>query len=403
MCDQFQIQCRRCNDIFSFSKQTITCPACGHGWLDAVYPLEAGNHQNKYQPGATKDIGLWMFQNRLPVVDKKNIVSLGEGGTPLIRARKMGKLLGNEHIYLKDERQNPTGSFKDRQASVAISMMKEAGIKEAVVSSVGNVAIAYAAYAARAGIKLWVFVPEAIKSEKLREAAVYGAKIVNVAGTYDQTKKAAAEFAQKNDLFLDRGIKGIAAKEAMKTIAYELADQLGGKAPDWYLQSVSGGLGPVGVVKGFEELCAMGKANKVPKLGCIQVNGCAPMVQAFQKKRPFAYPITTPQTNILTLTTGDPGEAYEVLFEMMGQYGGEMTAVSDEEAYEALHCLARTEGISVEPATAVTFAGLAKLMKQGVIQPNETVVVNCSGHTMPVSEKILANHQPRSLETREQT
>lgn len=340
---------------------------------------------------------LWRYQQHLPIKNPANIVSLGEGGTPLLHAVRLGKELGHPHIYIKDERQNPTGSFKDRQATVAISMMREAGIREAVVSSVGNVAIAYAAYAARAGIALWVFVPEGTPAEKLRETAVYGAKIIVVPGTYDQTKQAAAQFAQENKLFLDHGIKGIAAKEAMKTIAFEIAQQLGQPAqpqvPDWYLQSVSGGLGPVGVMKGFAELKELGLTDKMPQLGCFQVKGCAPMVTAFHQKRPLADPVVNPQTNIITLTTGDPGEAYEVLFDLMAQYGGEMAAVTDEEAYQALHCLAQTEGISVEPATAVTFAGLSKLIQRGIIQPDETVVVNCSGHTMPVAERILFSQQ----------
>ncbi|MEJ2749437.1 MAG: pyridoxal-phosphate dependent enzyme, partial [Anaerolineae bacterium] len=316
---------------------------------------------------------------------------------------RLGRQLGHAHIYIKDERQNPTGSFKDRQASVAISMMKEAGVKEAIVSSVGNVAIAYAAYAARAGIKVWVFVPATTPDEKVRETAVYGANIIKIDGTYDETKQAAAKYAQKHNLFLDRGIKGIAAKEAMKTIAFELAEQLGDgpsgpwRTPDWYLQSVSGGLGPVGVMQGFQELNDLGLVDKMPKLGCIQADGCAPMVQAFHQKRPFAEPVTTPQTNILTLTTGAPGEAYEVLFELMQKHGGSMTSVSDEEAYQALHCLAQTEGISVEPATAVAFAGLTKFIKQGIIRPDETVVINCSGHTMPVSN-IALNHPHRRFE-----
>jgi threonine synthase len=345
-------------------------------------------------------MSLWRYRQRLPLRHDANIVSLGEGWTPLLHATRLGEQLGHPHIYIKDERQNPTGSFKDRQASLAISLMKEAGVQEAVVSSVGNVAIAYAAYAARAGIKLWVFVPSTTPEEKVRETAVYGTKIIRIPGTYDETKQAAAAYAQENNLFLDRGIKGIAAKEAMKTIAFELAEQLGDnrsgswQAPDWYLQSVSGGLGPVGVMKGFQELLDLGLVDKMPKLGCVQADGCAPMVKAFQQKRPLAHPVIDPQTNILTLTTGNPGEAYEVLFELMSQHGGDMISVSDEEAYQSLHCLAQTEGISVEPATAVTFAGLAKFINQGIIRPDETVVVNCSGHTMPVSAKILGAQSP---------
>ncbi len=302
MYHQIHIQCRKCNSIFPFIETIVSCPKCGHGWLDAVYPASDESWQEKQDAYriAAAPMNLWRYHHHLPLHDKANIVSLGEGGTPLIHAANLGKHLGHSHIYIKDERQNPTGSFKDRQATVAISMMKEAGIKEAVVSSVGNVAIAYAAYAARAGIKLWIFVPSATPEEKLRETAVYGAKIIKIAGTYDQTKQAAAKYAQENNLFLDRGIKGIAAKEAMKTIAFELAEQLGDlksgpwQAPDWYMQSVSGGLGPVGVVKGFQELHDRGLIDKMPKLGCFQMDGCAPMVNALREKRPFAQPHILP-------------------------------------------------------------------------------------------------------------
>lgn len=393
--NEIHIQCRQCKGLYPITETMIACPDCGHGWLDTVYPLSAEiKPQEQDLSLTTTSISLWRYRQRLPLRDDANIVSLGEGWTPLLHATRLGEQLGHPHLYIKDERQNPTGSFKDRQASLAISLMKEAGIKEAVVSSVGNVAIAYAAYAARAGIKLWVFVPATTPEEKVRETAVYGAKIIRIPGTYDETKQAAAAYAQENNLFLDRGIKGIAAKEAMKTIAFELAEQLSWQAPDWYLQSVSGGLGPVGVSKGFQDLLDLGLVDKMPKLGCVQVDGCAPMVQAFHQKRPLAHPVTDPQTNILTLTTGNPGEAYEVLFELMSQHGGDMVSVSDEEAYQSLRCLAQTEGISVEPATAVTFAGLAKFINQGIIRPDETVVVNCSGHTMPVSAKILDAQSP---------
>ncbi len=163
----------------------------------------------------------------LPIRDDEHIVSLGEGWTPLIRAHNLGLMLGHDNIYIKDERQGPTGSFKDRQASIAISAMKEAGIKEAVVASTGNVAIAYSAYGARAGIKMWVFVTSSVPADKMREVALYGSEVIKVAGTYDQCKQVAADFAANKGIFLDRGIKGIAAKEAMKTMSYEIAEQLG--------------------------------------------------------------------------------------------------------------------------------------------------------------------------------
>ncbi len=394
MTDKFHIQCRACKGIEPYRKLISACPRCGHGWLDTIYDLDGIAANTEQRPFTHNSTDLWRYRALLPIRNDDNIISLGEGWTPLIHAHNLGARLGHPNLYIKDERQGPTGSFKDRQATVAISLMKEEGITEAVVSSVGNVAIAYAAYAARAGIKLWVFVPDGVPAEKLRETAVYGATIIKVNGTYDQTKEAAAQFAHDHDLFLDRGIKGIAAKEAMKTIAFEIAEQLGDathpwQAPDWYLQSVSGGLGPVGLMQGFQELNKLGLINKMPQLGSFQTAGCAPMVEAFHKKQSVTDVIEHPATNIITLATGKPGLAYEALFDLTMQHGGTMASVTDEEAYQALHALAQTEGISVEPATAVTFAGLFKLIEQGVIKPDETVVINATGHTFPVSEQVM--------------
>ncbi|NDJ77424.1 MAG: pyridoxal-phosphate dependent enzyme, partial [Chloroflexi bacterium] len=229
-----------------------TCPRCGESILEARYDLEALRESNWAEQLVTRKPGVWRYHELLPVLNTRHITSLGEGGTPLLKAENLGVMLGLKNLYIKDERQGPTGSFKDRQASVAISVLREVGVTEAVVASTGNVAIAYAAYAARAGIKLWAFLTSQAPSEKMREAALYGAEVIKVTGTYDQTKAVAAKFAQSKNVFLDRGVKTIAAIESMKTMGYEIAEDLGWRAPDWFIQGVSGGMGPIGLVKGFE-------------------------------------------------------------------------------------------------------------------------------------------------------
>jgi threonine synthase len=277
--------------------------------------------------------------------------------------------------------------------------MREAGIQECVLASTGNAAAAYAAYCARADIKLWIFLTSLVMADKMREAALYGAEVVKVTGTYDQAKKVAADFAARRKIHFDKGAKAVPGKESMKTIAFEiateLARQLGDptedgfwRAPDWFIQAVSGGIGPLGVLKGFEELYQMGLIDRVPKIGTIQVSGCSPMVQAFAAGKSKADPVV-PETRITVLATGDPGMSYELLFKASQTYGGHMLDVTDEEAFAAMRLLAKTEGISVEPATAVAFAGLDKLVEQGIIKPDEIVVVNCSGHTFPVEKYIM--------------
>ncbi len=414
---RISIVCRHCRERYPYLRPLPSCPKCGEGWLDADYQLlhqepPAGeNWQSKLN---TNEATLWRYHELLPIQKRENIISLGEGWTPLIRAQNLGLMLGHPNIYIKDERQGPTGSFKDRQAAIAISVMKEAGIREAVVASTGNVAIAYSAYGARAGIKLWVFVTSSVPSEKMREVALYGSEVIKVAGTYDDAKHVAAEFAASKNLFLDRGIKGIAAKEAMKTMAFEIAEQLGNikagrpanclngnqfpwQAPDWYLQAVSGGMGPIGVVKGFAELQALGLVNNIPKLGCFQSGGCAPMANSFHKGLRIAENVDNPITDITTLATGVPGQAYEALLALIEEHGGTIDAIPDADAFDALKVVARMDGISVEPATAVTFAGLFKLIREGKIKPDETVVLNCSGHTFPVEKHIIGEHYSRDM------
>lgn len=424
------LQCRACCTHLPFNWLTAACPDCGGQWLDARYASVTEGEGRKTAVVSTavvstavsswtaalaaRGASLWRYRELLPICHDENIVSLGEGWTPLLRAHNLGLMLGHNHLYIKDERQGPTGSFKDRQAAIAISAMKEAGITEAVVASTGNVAIAYSAYCARAGVKLWVFLTSSVPSEKMREVALYGSEVIKVAGTYDEAKHIAAEFAASKKLFLDRGIKAVAAREAMKTVAFEVAEQLGSVmaggdpglphgnkhpwfAPDWYLQAVSGGLGPVGVMKGFAELQALGMVGRIPKIACFQSSGCAPMANSFHKQLPQAENVMNPITDITTLATGVPGEAYEVLCELIARHGGTIDAIPDADTFHALHALAKMDGISVEPATAVAFAGLFKLVREGVIRPDERVVINCSGHTFPVEKHVIGDQYARHM------
>ncbi|MGE5221974.1 MAG: pyridoxal-phosphate dependent enzyme, partial [Omnitrophica WOR_2 bacterium] len=328
--------------------------------------------------------------------------------------------LGCPNIYIKDERQGPTGSFKDRQAAVGVASLKEAGITEAVLASTGNVAIAYSAYAARAGIKLWAFLTSLVPPEKMREVAIYGTQVIKVTASYDVAKQVAAEFARQRGFYLERGTRTIASTESMKTLAFEICEQLTNligpppvyannqasdhqpvqkwRAPDWYIQSVSGGLGPLGAQKGFSELRKMGWIDNLPSIACIQAEGCSPMVQAWKQGKEVAEPVRSPRTHIATLATGDPGRTYTLLYQRMKEVGGGLfEMVSDEETYRMIHILAKLEGISVEPAAAVAFAGITKMVRAGQIKPGDIVVVNCTGHTMPIETEVLGDHWARSV------
>lgn len=400
------LECTYCHTITPLHAFKGECPACGEKIVEPRYDFGQFDVQRWLRELKERPANLWRYHEVLPLYDTRHIVSLHEGHTPLIKSEALAASLGLKHLYIKDERQGPTGSFKDRQATVAISALKEMGVEEVVVASTGNVAIAYAAYAARAGIKLWAFFPHLTPGDKMREAALYGAEIIGTTGTYDQTKELAAIFASSRGLFLDKGIKSVAATEGMKTMAYEIAEQLGNeleggrrwRSPDWFIQGVSGGLGPIGVGRGFYEMEAFGLVDKLPAFGMIQSTGCAPMVQAFRRGQRVATPIENSETIIVTLATGNPGRAYELLYDYVHENGGYFEDATDEEAFNAIRLLARYDGISVEPATGVTFAGLFKLVRQGVIKPDDVVVVNCSGHTMPVEKRLLGERWQKQVD-----
>jgi threonine synthase len=407
----FVVRCLDCDHATPFFPTSIHCPRCNGQWREVEYDYAALAKTLPLQlPGRPFD--LWRYRELLPIRNPNPNLSLGEGGSPLIQAVNLGMMLGTPNIFIKDERQGPTGSFKDRQASVTVAALKEAGVTEMVAASTGNVAIAYSAYAARAGIKLWAFVTSLVPAVKMREIALYGSQVVKVTASYDQAKQLAAEFARQRGLYLDMGARTVTSIEAMKTIAFEISEQLTAilgpvtpkgektprwRTPDWYIQAISGGMGPLGVYKGFRELGQMGLADRIPALAPIQAEGCAPMVTSWKKGLEQAEPVTTPRTHIETLATGDPGRAYVMLRKQVNDTHGVFESVSDEEAFRAMHILAKMEGISAEPAAAVAFAGLFKLIRAGVVKPTDVVVINCTGHTMPAEQFVLGENWARNV------
>lgn len=397
MGNSFDLRCDGCG--YALSEQDFTlfsvkpkelsgiCPRCDRALLSVHYshPKKDFDHWKKQLK--QREGSLWRYHELLPLKDSTTAVSFGEGWTPLIHLPKFGNAIALERLYIKDERQGPTASFKDRQATVAISFLKEQGVKEIVLASTGNVAIAYSAYAARAQMQVYAFFPEGVAKAKITEAALYGAKVVSVGGTYDQAKAAAKKFATEKGLFLDQGVKTFAGVESMKTMGFEIAEQLNWRSPDWYIQGVSGGMGPIGVAKGFMELKTLGLVDKIPALGLIQSSGCAPITESLQRGDKTMSPVEFPDTAIATLATGNPSMAYPLLKKHLDLYGGAAATATDEEAFSMVEKLASTEGILVEPATAVTFVGVTKLASQGIISPQQTVVINCSGREKDIQER----------------
>lgn len=406
MASHFVVECLDCGYSTPYFPTSVSCPRCGSGWREALYDYANLALSLPLQlPGRPFDV--WRYKELLPIRDHNHDFSLGEGGTPLIKAMNLGAMLQCPNIYIKDERQNPTSSFKDRQAAVTIAALIESGINEIVTASTGNIALAYSAYAARAGIKVWAFLSSRVPPAKINEVLLYGSRTIIVAGSYEQTKQIAVEFAKQRNIFMDQTTQTVPAVEAIKTIAFETTEQITAhmgpppsrnkskppfawRAPDWYIQSVSIGLGPLGVLKGFSELRLMGLIERSPLMGIIQPEGSSAMVKAWSQGLDIAEPIDNVQTSVENLCTKDPGRTFTLLSRRMDQEtGGKFESVTDKEIYKAMQLIARMEGISAEPAAAVSFAGLIKLCNQGIIKEKDVVVVNCSGHTMPVRKPIL--------------
>lgn len=412
----FVIRCLDCGHAAPFMPSSMHCPQCNSQWREAEYDMAevASTFPSEIK---NRPFDLWRYQELLPIHNPNPTLRLGEGGTPLIPAANLGMMLGLPNLYIKDERQGPTSSFKDRQAAVTIAALKEGGVTEMVAASTGNVAISLSAYAARAGIKLWAFVTSLVPGVKMREIALYGSQVVKITGSYDQAKQVAAEFARQRGLYQDMGARTVTAVEAMKTIAFEIAEQLTlqrgapsgstekapkWRTPDWYVQAISGGMGPLGVYKGFRELQQLGMIDRIPAIAPIQAEGCAPMVESWKKGLEQAEPVLSPKTRIETLATGDPGRTYVMLRKQVNETNGVFESVSDEDAFRAMHVLAKMEGISAEPAAAVAFAGLFKLVRAGIIKSTDTVVVNCTGHTLPAEQFLFGEGWTRDVDLQRQ-
>lgn len=335
MAAHFVVECLDCGYATPYFPTSVSCPRCGSGWREALYDYNSLALTMPLQlPGRPFDV--WRYKELLPVRDHNPDLTLGEGGTPLLRASNLGNMLKCTNLFIKDERQNPTNSFKDRQAAVTIAALLESGISEMVIASSGNIALAYAAHGARAGVKVWAFLSSRVPAIKMREIAMFGARVIKVSGGYEQARHYAAEFSKQRNIFMDQASQTVPSVEAMKTIAFEIAEQLTAcmgapvpraknkpaapwRAPNWYIQAVSVGLGPIGVLKGFSELRLMELVDHAPSMGMIQTEGCAPMAHAWNQGLDSIEPITNPYTSIELLSTNDPGRAYTILRHRMDQ------------------------------------------------------------------------------------
>jgi threonine synthase len=325
--------------------------------LEAVYDLAAVAREIDRDKLPT-DVGpMWRWQFLLPVHDPANIVTMHEGGTPLFHAERLGRELGLKHLYVKDESRNPTGSFKDRGASVTVSKCREVGTSRLVLASSGNAAAAFNAYATRADLQFFGFLRDDTSETILLHNLVCGRHIFVVEGTMIEGVALANELAARYGFFHCYVPHNLHRIEGKKTIAFELGVQLGWNVPDRILIPTSGGTNVVALYKGYRELKALGWIDRLPAFDIVQPVGCAPIHRAWEDGGSVRR-WTNPRTRLLGLGHPFPSTGDEIV-QIMHETGGRTWLVTDEQAYDAAARLGRTEGLFLQPASAAPIAALA--------------------------------------------
>ena len=385
------LRCRECGREYEVAA-IFTCEWC-FGPLEVAYDYDAIRDAVSPEKIASGPLSIWRYADLLPA-DRNPAVDLGAGFTPLVRADRLASELGLGELWIKNDTVNPTNSFKDRVTSVALAKALEFGFKVAACASTGNLANAVAAHAAHAGLQSFVFIPADLELGKVVTTAVYGGNVVAIDGNYDAVNRLCAELADTYPwAFVNVNVRTFYA-EGSRTLAFETAEQLGWEAPDHVVVPIASGSLLTKIRKGFDELGKVGLLPPDPtvRVSGAQAEGCSPVAQAFLSGSDTIKPVK-PDTIAKSLSIGNPADGYFAL-DAVRETGGALEAVSDEEIADAMVLLARTEGIFAETAGGVTIATLQRLAADGVIRPDERVVVYITGHGLKTLDAVATVARP---------
>jgi threonine synthase len=354
------------------------------------YDLERAKMTLTKDSLASRRPDLWRYREVLPVEDDKNIVSLGEGWTPLVHAPRLGKRVGIHELYIKDESQNPTQSFKARGMAAAVSMAKELGAGKLAVPSAGNAAGALAAYAARAGLKSYIFMPRDTPRANVVECEQTGARVTLMDGLITDCGAEVGRRKEKEGWFDVSTLKEPYRVEGKKTLGYEVAEQLNWELPDVIIYPTGGGTGLIGMWKAFDEMERMGWiGNRRPRMVTVQAAGCAPIVRAFEEGNRFADEFPNAATTASGLRVPKAIGDFLIL-DALRASGGTAVSVTDEELIAATREIGAAEGIFCAPEGAACLPALRKLMETGEVRPGERVVLFNTGSGVKYMESFTA-------------
>ncbi len=377
------LACRECGHACALGS-THACVEC-FGPLEVAYDLPPLTRES-IESGP---LSMWRYASLLPVPsDVASRPNLDPGWTRLVRADQLAHTLGMRELWIKDERGNPTHSFKDRVVGVALAAALELGFKVLACPSTGNLANAVAAAAARAGIRSVVLIPADLEPQKIIASAVYGGSLVAVQGSYDDVNRLASELADEREdwAFVNVNVRPYYA-EGSKTIGFEIAEQLGWRLPDQIVVPVASGAQLVKIDKAFRELISTGLVDEAPyRVFGAQATGCSPVAAAFRAGHEVVQPVR-PATVAKSLAIGNPADGPYVL-DVVRRTGGGVADVSDDELIDAIRLLASTEGVFAETAGGVTLAVLRNLLKEGLIDPEARTVIINSGDGLKTPDAV---------------
>jgi threonine synthase len=381
------LQCRECGREFAVAPVHV-CDFC-FGPLEVRYDYDLLARTVTRESIAQGPLSIWRYADLLPLED----LSLADTGwrvgfTPLQPAPNLGRALGLRDLWIKNDSVNPTFSFKDRVVAVASAKAREFGFDTFACASTGNLASAVAAAGLRVGLKTFVFLPWDTEQSKILNALVYGATLVAVRGTYDDVNRLCSEIAdQRSWAFCNINVRPYYS-EGSKTLAFETAEQLGWEAPDHVVVPIASGSLLTKITKGFDELGKIGLIEpKAVRVSGAQAAGCNPVASAFEQGWEAVKPVQRPDTIAKSLAIGNPADGYNVL-RIVRERGGAVRDASNEEIAEGMRLLAATEGVFAETAGGVTVAVLQKLVREGVVRPDERVVAYITGNGLKTLDAV---------------
>jgi len=383
------LRCRKCGREYHLEPLNL-CDFC-FSPLEVVYDYKAMSRGVSKEKIAGGPLSMWRYRGLLPI--DGDVVDIGSGFTPLVKADNLGHELGLEQLYIKNDCLNPTHSFKDRVVSVAITKAREFGFSVIACASTGNLAASVAAHAAKAHLKSYVFIPSDIEQSKMISTAIYNPTLVAVKGSYDDVNRLCSRLVEKyNWGFININLRPYYA-EGSKTLAYEVAEQLGWRAPDCVIAPAASGLLFTRIWKGLEELSMLRLIGPVnTHMYVAQAAGSSPIVNAFEAGTLHVHPVK-PNTIAKSIAIGNPADGYYAL-KVARESGGAACAVSDEEIIAGMKLLAQTEGIFAETAGGVVIGVLKKLAASGAIKKDDLTVAAITASGLKTQEAVADVVQP---------